>query len=41
LVDFLHALTDEGFMPEIPTVVPSGLRPGEAKHHSTLTSRQQ
>ena len=41
LVDFLHALTDEGFMPEIPTVVPSVLRPGEAKHHSTLTSRQQ
>ena len=30
LVDFLHALTDEGFMPNIPERVPSGLVPGRA-----------
>ena len=30
LVDFLHALTDEGFMPAIPKRVPSGLVPGRA-----------
>lgn len=30
LVDFLGALTDEGFMPEIPERVPSGLPPGRA-----------
>lgn len=27
LVDFLHALTDEGYKPRIPRVVPSGLPP--------------
>lgn len=32
LVDFLHALTDEGFMPAIPERVPSGLTPGRAMH---------
>jgi cytochrome c peroxidase len=31
LVDFLGALTDEGFMPEIPKRVPSGLPPGRAR----------
>jgi len=31
LVDFLHALTDEGFMPVIPERVPSGLAPGRAR----------
>ncbi len=30
LVDFLGALTDEGFMPAIPKRVPSGLQPGSA-----------
>lgn len=31
LVDFLHALTDEGFMPVIPERVPSGLAPGRVR----------
>ena len=39
LVDFLHALTDEGFMPEIPTRVPSGLPPGRAFKAQALTVR--
>lgn len=39
LVDFLHALTDEGFMPEIPTRVPSGLPPGRAIKAQALTVR--
>lgn len=30
VVLFLQTLTDEGFMPEIPRAVPSGLRPGRA-----------
>ncbi|MEE4203734.1 MAG: cytochrome c peroxidase [Halieaceae bacterium] len=30
LVDFLGALTDEGFMPEVPQRVPSGLEPGRS-----------
>lgn len=46
LVDFLHALTDEGFMPVIPEHVPSGLTPGRAKYakqkyRQDLTSRSQ
>ena len=32
LVTFLGALTDEGFMPEIPTAVPSGLPVGHASN---------
>ena len=39
LVDFLHALTDEGFMPEIPKRLPSGLPPGRAMNRNNLTSR--
>ena len=39
LVDFLHALTDEGFMPDIPEHVPSGLPPGRAISRNNLTSR--
>ena len=39
LVDFLHALTDEGFMPEIPKRLPSGLSPGRAMNRKNLTSR--
>ena len=39
LVDFLHALTDEGFMPEIPKRLPSGLTPGRAMNRNNLTSR--
>jgi cytochrome c peroxidase len=39
LVDFLHALTDEGFMPEIPKRLPSGLTPGRAMNRTNLTSR--
>ena len=39
LVDFLHALTDEGFMPEIPMRVPSGLPPGRAIKAQELTVR--
>ena len=35
LVDFLHALTDEGFMPEIPKRLPSGLTPGRAMNGIT------
>ena len=35
LVDFLGALTDEGFMPEIPDKVPSGLTPGRAPGSAT------
>ena len=30
LVDFLHTLTDQGFLPEIPNQLPSGLPPGRA-----------
>ena len=30
LVDFLGAPTDEGFMPEVPERVPSGLKPGRS-----------
>lgn len=39
LVDFLHALTDEGFMPEIPKRLPSGLSPGRVMNRNNLTSR--
>ncbi|MCH1601428.1 MAG: cytochrome-c peroxidase [Luminiphilus sp.] len=39
LVDFLHALTDEGFMPEIPKRLPSGLSPGRVMNRKNLTSR--
>ena len=38
LFDFLHALTDEGFMPEIPKRLPSGLTPGRAVNRSNLIS---
>ena len=38
LVDFLHALTDETFMPTIPERVPSGLRPLD-NPVSTATAR--
>jgi cytochrome c peroxidase len=38
LVDFLHALTDETFMPKIPERVPSGLRPLD-NPASTATAR--
>ena len=41
LVDFLHALTDEGFMPSIPERVPSGLAPGRVINRQKLTSRSQ
>ena len=41
LVDFLHALTDEGFMPRIPERVPSGLTPGRVINDQKLTSRSQ
>jgi cytochrome c peroxidase len=41
LVDFLHALTDEGFMPRIPERVPSGLTPGRVINRQKLTSRSQ
>ena len=41
LVDFLHALTDEGFMPSIPERVPSGLTPGRVTNRQKLTSRSQ
>ena len=30
LVDFLHTLTDQAFLPEIPNQLPSGLPPGRA-----------
>ena len=33
LVDFLHALTDEGFLPVIPEQVPSGLTPGRVRQN--------
>ena len=35
VIDFLDALTDEGFMPEIPDKVPSGLTPGRAPGSAT------
>lgn len=45
LVDFLHALTDEGFMPVIPKHVPSGLAPGRVRRieqrYGEVEHRQQ
>jgi len=37
IVTFLGALTDEGFMPEIPTAVPSGLPVGHASSAATVS----
>lgn len=41
LVDFLHALTDEGFLPVIPEQVPSGLTPGRVTHNKQRYSDDQ
>jgi len=32
LVDFLGTLTDEAFMPQVPKILPSGLKPGSARN---------
>jgi cytochrome c peroxidase len=37
LVTFLDTLTDEGFMPEIPTAVPSGLPIGHARNAAKVS----
>lgn len=34
LVDFLETLTDEGFMPQIPQRLPSGLKPGLVRNEN-------
>lgn len=41
LVDFLHALTDEGFLPVIPEQVPSGLTPGRVTQNKQRYSDDQ
>ena len=38
-VEFPHALTDQGFMPEVPKRLPSGLTPGRAMNRHDLISR--
>jgi cytochrome c peroxidase len=34
LVDFLGTLTDEAFMPQVPKILPSGLKPGSARNEN-------
>jgi cytochrome c peroxidase len=38
IVDFLQALTDETFMPQVPDRVPSGLTPVDAKNRRTVAA---
>ena len=37
-LDFLQALTDESFMPQVPVQVPSGLPPVDARAQRTVSA---